>query len=379
MYLPSTAELRQWFSARLPQIIAENVAIVQVPAPSWDEQERAEFVAGRFRQLGLQQVEVDAAANAIGIWPGSGDGPKLLLAAHLDTVFPRGTDLSVRYEGSRVYAPGIRDNSNGVTSLLWLLIALQELNISLPGDLICVATSGEEGLGDLKGMKAAMARFAKEVDYVIAIDGGLGGLTTGGITSRRFKISLQAEGGHSYGAFGASSAIHSLGKMIAGIADLKVPPKPKTTYNVGVISGGNSVNSIAATAEMLIDMRSEERPALLALEAELMAVVERVKQADGITVAVELLGDRPGGATPLDHPLVAAVQAVQRELGIATDTHASSTDANVAMGYGLPAVTLGCARGGNGHRFDEWLETEGIDLGLTQLVQIVARVMSLSK
>ncbi|MCL2549083.1 MAG: M20/M25/M40 family metallo-hydrolase, partial [Symbiobacteriaceae bacterium] len=234
-----------------------------------------------------------------------------------------------------------------------------------------------EGLGDLKGMKAAMKRFHQEVDYVIAIDGGMGGLTTGGITSRRYKVTVQAEGGHSYGAFGASSAVHSLGRMIAGIAELQVPTKPKTTYNVGVISGGHSVNSIAATADMLIDMRSEEREALMDLEAKLMVKINTVKEQDGIEVKCDLLGDRPGGATAEDHPLVTTIQEVQKALGIPLGTHASSTDANIPMSYGIPAVTMGCGHGGNAHRTDEWLDSEGIDLGLAQLVIIVAKVMEL--
>ena len=378
MKIPGAGQLQEWFAARLDAILAEVIAIVQVPAPSWDEQERALFLEPIMRSLGLQQVEVDAAANVIGILPGTGQGPTILLAAHLDTVFPRGTDLSVTREGNKVLAPGIRDNSFGVTSLLWLVRALKELDIKLPGDLICVLTSGEEGLGDLKGMKAVMARFHQQVDHVIAVDGGLGGLTTGGITSRRFRVTVKAAGGHSYGAFGASSAIHSISRMIAAIADLQVPAKPKTTYNVGVVSGGTSVNSIAATAEMLIDMRSEKRELLLNLEEQLMAIINRVALQDGVEAHPELLGDRPGGETPLDHPLVTTIQGVQQELGIPLSTHASSTDANVAMGYGIPAVCMGCARGGNAHRTDEWLEIDDIPLGLTQLVMTVCRVMTLS-
>ncbi|MCL2498659.1 MAG: M20/M25/M40 family metallo-hydrolase, partial [Symbiobacteriaceae bacterium] len=186
--LPPTATLREWFSQNLEEIIQQDITIAQIPAPSWDEHDRALYLEGIFRELGLKDVEIDSVDNVIGILPGTGGGPTLLLAPHLDTVFPRNTKLEVRREGSKVYCPGIRDNSFGVTSLIWFLKALKEFQISLPGNLICVATAGEEGLGDLKGMKAAMARFHQEVDYVIAIDGGLGGLTTGGVTSRRFRI-----------------------------------------------------------------------------------------------------------------------------------------------------------------------------------------------
>ena len=377
--LPSTEELKLWFANHIEEIIAEDISIVSVPAPSWDEEERAIFLEKRFKELGLKDVFVDDVYNVIGILPGKAQGPKLLLAAHLDTVFPRDTDLTVRREGTKIYAPGIRDNSFGVTSLIWLLVALKELQIELPGDLICVATAGEEGLGDLKGMKAAMERFHKETDYVIAVDGGLGGLTTGGITSRRHRVTIHAEGGHSYGAFGNSSAIHSLGKMIAGISELQVPQAPRTTFNVGVISGGNSVNSIASSADMLIDMRSEDRKCLLDLEERLFNIIKQVTTADSVSFVDELLGDRPGGQTPEDHPFVQAIIEVQSSLGINTSTHASSTDANVPMSYGIPAVCMGCAHGGNAHRTDEWLETTDIDLGMTQLVQVVAKVMSLPK
>jgi len=157
--LASPDEIRRWFADRLEEILAENTAITEIPAPSWDEHDRAVYVAERFSHYGLQNVEVDSAENVIGILPGQGSGPSLLLAPHLDTVFPRGTDLTVKREGDKLYAPGVRDNSFGVTSLLWFLKYLQEHKLQLPGDLICVATAGEEGLGDLKGMKAAMQRF----------------------------------------------------------------------------------------------------------------------------------------------------------------------------------------------------------------------------
>ena len=377
--LPPAAELISWYAAHVEDMIAENIAITQVPAPSWDEHDRALFLEKRFQKLGLVDVEIDAADNVIGFLPGEAEGPTLLLAAHHDTVFPRETDLTVRREGSKLFAPGVRDNSFGVTSLIWLIEGLKQLDIKLPGTLICVATSGEEGLGDLKGMKAAMARFHEVADYVIAVDGGLGGLTTGGVTSRRHRVTVKAAGGHSYGAFGASSAVHSLGRMIAAIADLKVPTSPKTTYNVGVITGGNSVNSIAATADMLIDMRSEQREALMALEGELFAAIESVRAADQVEVIDELLGDRPGGITPEDHPFVQMILGIQKELGLPINTHSSSTDANVAMGYGIPAVCFGCGLGGNAHRLDEWLDTTNCEIGLTQLVQVVVETMKMPK
>ncbi|MGE5652821.1 MAG: M20/M25/M40 family metallo-hydrolase [Bacillota bacterium] len=374
---PQIAGAREYFQGRTEAILDLVTTICQIPAPGFQEKQRAEFVADQMRGLGLVDVRVDDAYNAIGTLKGKGQGPTVMLAAHIDTVFPAGTNLTVRREGDKLHAPGIRDNSMGVTSLLALLQALKDLKIELPGDLICVGTSGEEGLGDLRGMKAAVATFKDQLDYCIAIDGGLGGLVTGGITSRRLEVTVQTGGGHSWGAFGVPSAIHSMGKMIAAIADLTVPTTPRTTFNVGVISGGTSINTIAAEAKMLIDMRSLQREPLMELEGQVREIIDRVCVETKVNAEIKLVGDRPGGSTSETHPLVQTVQAVQSSLGISTDTHASSTDANVPMGYGIPAVCLGTSHGANAHRVDEWLETRDIDLGMTQLLMVVCAVENL--
>lgn len=261
--------------------------------------------------------------------------------------------------------------------MIWLIEALKHFQIELPGDLLVVATSGEEGLGDLKGMKEAVKNYHDEVDYVLAIDGGLGGLVTGGITSRRFLVTVETGGGHSFGNFGVASAVHSLAKMIAQIAELEVPREPKTTYNVGVIEGGTSVNTIAATASFLLDMRSTRREELEKLEEKVMSIISEVEKADQVQVKIDLKGDRPGGQTSLDHPLVQTIRKIQSDLGLPNQTHFSSTDANVAMAYDLPAVCFGCAHGGNAHRTDEWLQIEGIDLGLSAFFEIVLALMHL--
>ncbi len=376
---PQLKTTRQWFLDHVEDMLQEDTAICQVPSPSWDEGDRAIFLKDRFERLGLENVSIDSALNVIGWHKGTGKGPVIMLAAHHDTVFPRGTDLTVTRKEGRLYAPGIRDNSFGVTSMIWLIEALKANHIQLPGDLLCVATSGEEGLGDLKGMKEAMKTYHKEVDYVLVIDGALGGITNGGITSRRLLVTVTTGGGHSYGNFGVPSAVHSLGKMIAKIAEIEVPTNPKTTYNVGVIEGGTSVNTIAAKASFLLDMRSTQRPSLEKVEERVREIIAEVEKEDGVQVGIELKGDRPGGETAEDHPLVVTVQKVLAELGLSTETSSSSTDANVAMAYQVPAVCFGCAYGGNAHRTDEWLQIEGIDLGMTLFINSVCSVMELPK
>lgn len=376
---PELEKGRGWFQEHLAEILAENVKITQIPSPSWDEKETAAYLEQRFLELGLEDVHVDSALNVLGWHKGKAKGPVIMLAAHHDTVFPRGTDLTVTEKEGRLYGPGIRDNSFGVTSIIWLIEALKALKIKLPGDLLLVATAGEEGLGDLKGMKEAVKNHHQEVDYVLAIDGGLGGLVTGGITSRRLLVTVKTGGGHSFGNFGVASAIHSLAKMVAQIAELKVPVQPKTTYNVGVVEGGTSVNTIAARASFLLDMRSEERKELELLEEKVREIIEKVKEEDQVEVEIELKGDRPGGQTSLEHPLVTTILGIMAGFGLANETGASSTDANVAMAYNLPAVCFGCAHGGNAHRTDEWLQIEGIDLGLTNLLHVVAAVMELNQ
>ncbi len=374
---PQLAGAREYFQGRAEAILDLVTTICQIPAPGFQEKQRAEFVANQMRDLGLVDVHVDEVYNAIGILKGRGQGPTVMLAAHIDTVFPAGTDLTVRREAGKLHAPGIRDNSMGVTSLLSLLQALKELKIDLPGDLICVGTSCEEGLGDLRGMKAAVATYKDSLDYCIAIDGGLGGLVTGGIASRRLEVTVKTGGGHSWGDFGVPSAVHSMGKMIAAIADLKVPTTPRTSFNVGVISGGTSINTIAAEAKMLIDMRSLQREPVMEVEGQVRGIIERVCAETKVSAEVKLVGDRPGGNTAETHPLVQTIQAVQSSLGIHIDTHASSTDANVPMSYGIPAVCLGTSHGANAHRVDEWLEERDIDLGMTQLLMVVCAVQGL--
>ncbi len=361
---------QEYCNKQLPLYIEEVINICQIPAPSYQEKERAEYLAERLKQFGLNPV-IDDIYNVIAHVPANSQGkPAILFAAHTDTVFPIETDVTVRKEGSILHAPGVGDNSSGVAGLIFIAKALQELNIE-HGDLYLAGTVCEEGLGDLKGMKRVFAELKDKIDYVIAIDGGIGGVVHGGIGSKRLRVKVSGPGGHSYGSFGSPSAIHSLGKMISAIASLHVPELPRTTYNVGVISGGTSINTIAAQAEMLIDMRSEADKELEKLVNEVNEILNRVAKQDQVKVEVTVVGDRPGGHLSAEHRLVEFSKKVLQHLGFGAESHSGSTDANVPLSQGTPAVCLGFAGGRNAHRPDEWLDPAPAVSGLMQILLLL--------
>lgn len=363
----------------LPVLIEEVIAVCQIPAPTFAEQERGDYVERRMRELGLEEVHRDHAGNVIGRLRGSSVGPTTLVAAHLDTVFPKDTNVTVRRDGEILRAPGVGDNSASVATMLHSVRLLREEGVSLAGDVLFVATCGEEGLGNLYGMRAVMEVHRHEVDYVLVLDGSLGGLVRESVGSRRFRLVVTSEGGHSWGAFGAPSAIHALGKMIAQISDIRVPTNPKTTYNVGMISGGTSINTIAAHAEALIDLRSVSRDELLRLEERVRRIVAAVSRETGVQAELTLLGDRPTGALRDEHPYVRLVRDVHQRLGIQTRTYPSSTDGNIPLSLGIPAVTVGVTLGGNGHRLDEYIHTTPLAKGLAQVLLLLLGIQSLPK
>ncbi len=367
-------KLENYYQEHLEDMVQENIAVCEVAAPPFQERERAEYVAKRWRELGLTEVFVDDTPNVYAHVQGQKEGPTVLVAAHLDTVFPPGTDVRVRREGHELHAPGIRDNSTAVAALIQLVACLRELELTLNGRLILVGTAGEEGLGDLRGMKAAMARYGQEVDMVVAVDGNLGSVIHEGIASRRLRVIVTTGGGHSWADFGVPSAIHALGRMIADISRLEVPKQPRTTYNVGVISGGTSVNTIAQQAEMYIDMRSTCSNSLAQLEKQVREILHRHTQ--GVQVGIEVVGDRPGGALAADHYLVQVAKDILTALGITPSSGPSSTDANVPLGQGLPAICIGITDGRGAHRLDESLDIRPIPKGMAQLTSLLVTLLS---
>jgi tripeptide aminopeptidase len=337
------------------QTLADQKALVTIAAPPFHEQVRAENYRARLAALGLSDVHIDQEGNAIGVRPGAGGGPKLVVAAHLDTVFPEGTDLTIRENDGRLYAPGIGDDTRGLADLLSVVRAFNATGIRTVGDIVFVGNVGEEGLGDLRGVKA-LFRDHQDIDGFISIDGSapdrITYLATG---SHRYRVTFKGPGGHSFGAFGLPSAIHAMGRAIAKIGDLQTPKKPKTTFTVGTVKGGTSVNAIAGDAEMEVDMRSDGNAPLVEIEAKILkAIKDAVAEenarwvSDKITVDIKLVGDRPTGIQSIDSPIVQAAFLATRALGLKPRAEdAGSTDSNLPISLGVPAVTLG--RGGNGN------------------------------
>jgi tripeptide aminopeptidase len=344
---------------------AEQKHITEIPAPPYKEELRAEYFLKRFRELGFKDASIDAEGNVIALRKGSGGGrPKLVVSAHLDTVFPEGTDVSVKEKDGVILAPGIGDDSRGLAALLSLIKSINANDIATVGDVMFVGTVGEEELGNLRGVKALFRDHA-EIDGFISIDGlGITRVVNQGTGSHRYEMIFKGPGGHSFQEFGLPSAIHAMGRAIAKISDLQTPSDPKTTFTVGTVSGGTSVNAIAGEARMAVDMRSNSTEELLRLEAHLLDLVKQAVveenarwQSDKLSVEIKLIGDRPAGIVAMDSPIV---QATQRAVSALTRAPrvtfaGSSTDSNLAMSLGIPAVTIGGGgEGGNWHSRNEW-------------------------
>jgi acetylornithine deacetylase/succinyl-diaminopimelate desuccinylase-like protein len=344
--------------------LAEQKRITEIPAPPYKEQVRAAYYLKRFQELGFKDASIDAEGNVIALRKGSGGGPKLVVSAHLDTVFPEGTDVTVKEKDGVILAPGIGDDSRGLAALLSLIQAMNANDIKTVGDVLFVGTVGEEELGNLRGVKA-LFRDHVDIDGFISIDGlGITRIVNLATGSHRYEMIFRGPGGHSFQEFGLPSAIHAMGRAIAKISELQTPTEPKTTFTVGTVVGGTSVNAIAAEARMAVDMRSDSTEELLKLEARLLGLVkDAVREenarwnSDKIAVEIKLIGDRPAGIVAMDSPIV---QATQRAVAVVTRAPrvtfaGSSTDSNWAMSRGIPAVTIGGGGdGGNWHSRNEW-------------------------
>jgi len=350
--------------------LATAIEIQQVPAPTFAERPRSVLVSQRMQALGLDDVEIDELGNVYGRRPGITERPALLISAHLDTVFPADTDLSIRYEGERVYGPGIGDNSVGVAGLLRLAEIYQRCDLPTQGDIWFVANVGEEGLGDLRGMRAVVERLRTRIGGVIVIEGcDFGSLHHQAIGVRRFRIEANGPGGHSWGNFGTPSAIHILVRLAARLTELQVPVSPRTTFNIGMISGGTSVNTIAHHASMLLDLRSVSSAVLSDLVSEVYRLVEEATlDQPEVHVQISKVGDRPSGAIPREHPLVQAAVAAYQMVGAQISFQQSSTDANIPLSLGIPAICVGLTDGGNAHRTDEYILPMNLGRGMQALL-----------
>jgi acetylornithine deacetylase/succinyl-diaminopimelate desuccinylase-like protein len=342
----------------------QQVSICQIPAPPFKEQARAAEYAKRFRELGVQNVRTDKEGNVIGEIRGVRPGPTLMLAGHLDTVFPEGTDVRVKREGTKFSGPGIGDDCRGLAVVLAVAKQVITQKVPFSGRLLVVGNVGEEGPGNLRGMRAIFAGPLRDsINMFISIDGTGFGVTNGGVGSNRYRVHYKGPGGHSYGAFGMPNPMHAMGRAIAKIADLEASTTPKVTFNVGIVSGGTSVNSIPFEATMEIDLRSETAAALAEIDARLQkalreAVVEekaRWPQSKvALTLQIDTIGLRPAGTTPDSSFIVRASLAAARTMNVYAPLTISSTDANVPMNLRIPAVTLdGGGVGRGAHSLEE--------------------------
>lgn len=355
------------------RFVSELVALTEIPAPPFKEEARAKAFMEMLRRQGLSDVEMDTEGNVMGIRRGTGaaGGPVLLVNAHLDTVFPEGTDVKVKREGTRLSAPGIGDDTRGLALILALIRTLDAAKFTTPRDVLFVGNVGEEGEGDLRGIKFLLrqGKYQDRVTQVLAIDGNeSSSITSGGVGSKRYRVTFKGPGGHSYGAFGLVNPAFAMGTAIATFGRLEVPATPKTTYSVGVVRGGTSVNSIPSDVSMDVDLRSEACAELKKIDDAFLAVVResvaeenrtRSTREGPVEADPKVIGERPCGETPQGAPIVQSAAAAIRAFGLTPAFTISSTDANVPMSMGIPAITIG--RGGPGgrvHSPDEWADVD---------------------
>ena len=343
--------------------LEQQQSICEIPAPPFKESVRGAEYKRRLEALGLT-VRMDSIGNVIAERRGTGAGPTVMIAGHLDTVFPEGTDVKVKRDGTKMAGPGIGDDCRGLAVVLSVARAFQMEKVATTGTVIFVGNVGEEGPGNLRGVRHLFRREYKgKIDYFISVDGTGLGVTRRAVGSNRYRVTYKGPGGHSYGAFGMPNPIHALGRAIATISDIQVPTSPKATFNVGIVEGGTSVNTISPTASMDMDLRSESAKALAELDAKFQAAIRGAVTAENarwpssrvrISVKVDTIGIRPAGAQPDDAPIVRAAVAAGKALGFAAPTTASSTDANLPMSLGIPAITIdGGGEGQGAHATSE--------------------------
>ena len=353
------------------RFVEEIVALTEIPAPPFKEERRAAAFAGMLAAEGLEDVGLDAVGNVTGLRRGRGNGSIVAVAAHLDTVFPEGTDVRVRREGTKLYAPGVGDDTRGLASLLAFVRALAAADIETDHDILFVADVGEEGAGDLRGIRHLFTQsvHAPRIRAFYTIDGAdMESMATGAVGSKRYRVTFRGPGGHSLMDFGTVNPAHALAAVVTGLAALEVPAAPRTTHCASVIGGGTSINAIPNEVWLEVDLRSEDAGELGRLDAALHETVSRAVAAENrrgdtgrgaVTAEARLIGDRPAGATPADAPIVAAALAALRAHGFDPKTVASSTDANIPMSLGIPAIQIGNGpAGGRAHSLEEWIDVE---------------------
>ncbi|HET9943045.1 MAG TPA: M20/M25/M40 family metallo-hydrolase [Terriglobia bacterium] len=381
---------QQFIETDHDRLIREIISITEIPAPPFKEADRARAFAQMMRDSGLTNVEIDPEGNVLGLRRGTGNGPLVAIAAHLDTVFPEGTDVRVKRDGNRLTGPGVGDNSRSLAVLLVIMRAMESASVQTTGDILFVGDVGEEGPGDLRGMRYLFqkGKYKDRIRMFISVDGAGSGsdIVTGALGSRRYHVTFRGPGGHSYGAFGLVNPSYALAKAMDRLSKISVPTMPRTTYNVGVIGGGTSVNSIPNEVWMDVDLRSESPQQLNKLAEEFIRQMRSAADDENrtrsvaqgrIEVEAKVIGERPSGSTSVDSQIVKLASAAAQKFGLFPTYSVGSTDSNIPISLGVPAITLDSGgTGGRAHALDEWINVEknssvrGINLVLTTLLAL---------
>lgn len=351
--------------------VDEVIKLTEIAAPPFKEEGRAKVYAEMFKAHGLTDVEIDPEGNVLGVRKGAGGGPVVVVSAHLDTVFPEGTDVKVKRQGTRLYAPGVGDDSTGLATLLQYVRALDAAGARTQSDIVFMGTVGEEGLGDLRGVRYffTKGKYKGQVKAFFSLDGGnVTDVTTGGVGSKRYRVTFKGPGGHSFGAFGLVNPMAAMSQAVVEFYKTQVPARPKTTYSASVTGGGTSVNSIPNEAWMEFDMRSEDAGELDKLEKRFLAILNQAVETENnarstkegaITVDAKLVGDRPAGQTDRNSDIVQFAAAAYTAFGVKPEYRTSSTDSNMPMSLRIQALTMPRAdKGGRNHSLDEWVDVE---------------------
>jgi acetylornithine deacetylase/succinyl-diaminopimelate desuccinylase-like protein len=391
--LADTPEVRSaltWFTRNLPAINEQQIRLTEIPAPPFQESQRAAALKTLLASAGLE-VQIDATGNVIGELRGATEKEIVVLSAHLDTVFPPSTEVKVRHEGARLLAPGISDNGTGLAALVAIARACQEAHIKPRRTILFVADVGEEGEGNLRGMRALIDAYKPRLKAVIVLDGsGTDHVTTKALASRRVEAAITGPGGHSWSDFGMPNPINALVRASVRFINTKVPVAPRTTFNLGQIEGGTSVNSIPYEAKLKVDIRSESEDELVKLETALRECIAagvrdemesaRDRSKGKLEWKVELLGSRPGGELPAHSPLLAALRAGDEYVGNQSRIERSSTDANVPLSNGIDAISIGAGgTGGGAHSLNEWYEPAGREMGLKRALLTLLGISGLAE
>ena len=386
---PQVREALNWLDRNLDWTTAQQIRITEIPAPSFQEDKRAQAVKEILSTEGLS-VFTDKIGNVIGELRGSQDKEVVMLAAHLDTVFPPGTEIKVRREGDRLLAPGISDNGTGLAALLAVARAIQVAKIKPQRTVLFAANVGEEGEGNLRGMRALVDAYRSKLRAVIVLDGsGIDHVTVKALASRRVEVLITGPGGHSWSDFGMPNPINALIRGSVRFINTKVPTNPRTTFNIGQVEGGTSVNSIPYEAKLKVDLRSEDEDEIVRMEAALRECIaagvkdemdnSRDRSRGKLEWKLNLIGSRPGGELTQDSALLAELRAADDVVGNKSRNERSSTDANIPLSMGIEAIAIGAGgNGGGAHSLQEWYEPEGRETGLKRVLLTLLGVSGLA-